>query len=266
LHTDELIFRDGVSVTIAPIEISYVKDFSNAVKTNFQNWAKLTDRLCFWLYDKTFGTSTDGASSGLFPYYSENEIDTRYQYLKSLGAEYIFCEGGSGAYGYQTAFSVLKMFLHSELAWNVNADVDKLTIDFFINMYGQGATDMLAYYNVLTAHMADMVARGVSSTPYSGWSGKEHWDKATLLEFRDHINNALADIASLETTDYALYKRLHMHIVAERISVNYMLVKLYRGFLSNIDTLKAELLSDIIESKIQSGSTSGEALYNQLVG
>lgn len=265
-NISELTLRDGVSVTIAPIEISYAKDFTDATKTNFNNWAKLTNRLGFWLYDKTFGTTGDGISAGIVPYYSENGMQARYQYLKSIGAEYVFVEGGSSTYGYQMSFSVLKMYLNSELAWNANADVDKLIDGFFTNMYGLGANDMRLYYDALTAHMADMVNRGVSSTPFSSWGDKAYWSKAKLLGFQGYINDALSAISSLEQTNESLYKKLHMHIVAERITINYMLIKLYGSSLSNVDELKAELLSDIIETGLQSGSTKGEDLYNSLMG
>ena len=265
-HIDELIMRDGVSVTIAPIEAGYAHEFSASVKTIFNNWAKLTDNLGFWLYDRMFGYSLDGAISGYFPYYSENGMQARYQYLKSLGAKYVFCEGGSGAYGYQTAFSVLKMYLNSQLAWDADANVNSLISNFFANMYGVGATHMRAYYDAVTTHMADMVSRGVTSAPYGNWASKEYWDKATLLTFRTHIENALSAISSLQSTNNTLYKKLHMHIVAERISVNYMLIKLYGSSISNLETLKAELKSDIIESGLQSGTTSGEALYNSIIG
>ena len=265
-NLNELMFRDGVSVTIAPIEISYVKEFSSSTKTNFENWARLTDRLCFWLYDKAFGTTSDGANAGLFPYYSERYLTERYEYLQELGAEYIFTEGSSGGYGYQTSFYVLKMYLHSKLSWDVDANVDKLIDDFFTNMYGLGAVEMRSYYNALTTHMENMISSGVGSTPYSNWANKEYWEKETLLQFRAYINNALEAISSLESSDSVLYAKLHKHIVSERIFLDYALVKLHASTFSDIEPLKAELLSDIIESGIQSGSYSGQAFYDYFVG
>ena len=266
-NISELTFRDGVSVTIAPIEISYAKgDFVQSTKTNFENWARLTDRLCFWLYDKSFGTTDDGANAGLFPYYAENGMSARYKYLKQLGAEYIFVEGGSGAYGCQTSFASLKMYLNSKLSWDVDADVNALIDGFFENMYGLGATGMRAYYDALTSHMANMVANGVSSTPYGGWANKANWDKATLLQFREYINSALTAIEPLKSSDNALYNKLHKHIVAERIFVDYALVKLHASTFTNIEPLKAELLSDIIEADIQSGSLRGQSFYDYFVG
>ncbi len=265
-HLDELKFRDGVSVTIAPIEMSYVKEFSASTKTNFENWARLTERLCFWMYDKTFGTTSDGANAGLFPYYSERCISERYKYLQELGAEYVFTEGSSGGYGYQTSFYVLKMYLHSKLSWNADADVDKLIDDFFTNMYGIGENSMRSYYDALTTHMDNLVSNGVSSTPYGGWAYKENWDKATLLQFRVYINNALDDISSLQTSNSALYTKLHKHIVAERIFVDYALIKLHADTFYDIEPLKAELLGDIIEADIQSGSLRGQAFYDYFVG
>lgn len=270
----DLVCEEGLVVVFAPIEIAYNRPLTDTTKSTIAAWKAVCSRIGFWFYDGVFGTINEkgtvtgrGTSASYVPYYSIDILQSTYQYIVSIGAEYIFWEARSGGYGLRTNWDNLKMYLHSQLAWDSQADVNEMMDGFFANMYGDASKTMLALYNDMNAYMANL-SKTVAGYPYGDWAYKKNWDKTELLSWYAYFDTALADIEHLKTTDATLYNKLHKHIVAERIGIGYMLIQFYGGTFSEGDlaTYQANLKADIIETGIQEGTTKGEALYNSLMG
>ncbi len=257
-NVNQLQLADGVSVLIAPIEIEYNKPFTNDTKKNFEGWKALTDNIGFWVYNEIWGENA-GVLSEFIPFDSFTGMQERYQYMHSLGAEYIFSQGHSETYGLQSGFKNLKMYLISKLAWDTTANVSVLTENFFNAFYGEAASSMKSMYEDMLAYMQALPQQGATGQPYGSWNDMDFWAKEDIWRWKGYIDNALQAIVPLQATDSASYTKYYNHIVAERISLNYMLLKFYGE--GSYDELK----SDIVASGIQSGGRSGETLYNYLI-
>ncbi len=262
-NVDQLQLADGVSVLIAPIEIPYNMPFSEETKRNFNQWKAVTGKIGFWLYDSIWG-NVEGVDSALLPFDSFTGMQERYQYVQSLGAEFIFVQGQSETYGLQSGFNNLKMYINSKLAWDTSADVTTLCNQFFAAFYGDGGREMQNLYDDMISYMQTFAEKGVYGEPYGGWNNKENWAKADILRWKGYIDSALSAVEPLKTTDSALYEKYRKHIVAERISLNYMLVKYHGDTLEDLEGVKAQAKEDIIASGIQYGASYGVALYNLL--
>ena len=273
-NLDELVCEEGLVVVFAPIEIAYNRPLSDGMKNKIIAWKSICSRIGFWFYDSVYGTKDEigtvtkkGTECLYIPTYTIDILQSTYQFIVSVEAEYIFWEAKSWGHGLRTNWENLKMYLHSQLAWDSQADMDEMMDGFFTNMYGDAASTMRLLYNDMNDYMANL-SKTAAGEPYGGWAYKKNWDKTELLSWYAYFDTALADIEHLKATDATLYNKLHKHIVAERIGIGYMLIQFYGGTFSTNDLAmyQANLKADIIETGIQDGMTKGEALYNSLMG
>ena len=89
------------------------------------------------------------------------------------------------------------------------------------------------------------------------------WNKSFLLGLKEKISAALSRVEKYKSEDAALYEKQYKRIVAERIDVDYLLIKFY-GNQTDKETLLSELKSDIIAIGFQIGGLYGENLFNSL--
>ena len=262
-HTEELGLLSGVAVVVAPIEIEYDKPFDEDTKNNFSGWKKLCGTLGAWLYDCAYGVSGSGADCTFVPFDSFSGMKERYAFLHSLGTEFVFTEGQSGCFGLQSGFNNLKMYLNSRLMNDINSETEELTKEFFQEFYKDGAEDMFSLFSAFATHADEMRRSGASATPYGSWGNAEYWNKSFLLGLKEKISAALSRVEKYKSEDAALYEKLYKRIVAERIDVDYLLIKFY-GNQTDKETLLSELKSDVIAIGFQIGGLYGENLFNSL--
>lgn len=183
---------------------------------NLVQWSALTNRLMVWSYDNNF-------VDYMTFFNTFNSLQGNMQIFKEFGAEYVLNQGGSNN-GFGSNFQDLKIYLSSKLRWDVNADVDALTNDFFANYYKDAAEPMLALYNALVDKFSYATYNGVKTAIYLK---RTLFPKADLYEYLGLIDEAYTAIAKYETTNPTLYSKLYNRITREGLSYRYALIMLY---------------------------------------
>lgn len=244
---DSVKCDDGVCVFYAPIEMDYtvsVQDEINTLyKDNFEQWAAISDRVYLWLYSTNF-------HHYLLPYDNFGTMQELYTFVKGTNAYMLYDQSQTDQGGGATAFTVLKSYLAAKFEWNVQYDQQTLTDNFFANYYGAAAPSMRTYYNELLVHIASLKARGLyggRSSIYQQVNVPELWEYSLLKRWNGYIDEALAAIADLQTTDADTYAVLYKHIVQERVFLDYMLISIYDYKHSETDVaaMKAQFISDV---------------------
>ena len=183
---------------------------------NLVKWSALTDRLMVWSYDNNF-------VDYMTFFNTFDSLQGNMQIFKEFGAEYVMNQGGSNN-GFGSNFQDLKIYLSSKLRWDVNADVDALTSDFFAQYYKDAAEPMLALYNALVDKFSYPTYNGAKSAIYLK---RTRFPKADLYEYLGLIDEAYEVIEKYETTNSALYSTLYNRITREGLSYRYALIMLY---------------------------------------
>ena len=131
LVSPDVKLRPNVGVWIAPINGNYVDNlYSSAcqpLREIFDGWTVCADYLLVWGYDCYF-------SKYLVPYDSWNQMQDLTKYLYNRNIKMYWPQGIYNDLG-NTHFDNLKMFVWSELMWNVNVDVSALIDEYFAEVY-----------------------------------------------------------------------------------------------------------------------------------
>ncbi|MBO5479613.1 MAG: DUF4838 domain-containing protein [Clostridia bacterium] len=183
---------------------------------NLLQWSVLTSRLMVWSYNNNF-------VDYMTFFNTFDSLQANMQIFKEFGAGYVMNQGGTNN-GFGSNFQDLKIYLSSKLRWDVNADVEALTSDFFANYYKDAATPMRTLYNTLLNKFGYATYSGVKTAIYLR---RSIFSKADLYGYLGLIDEAYAAIAKYETTNPALYSKLYNRITREGLSYRYALIMLY---------------------------------------
>lgn len=208
------------------------------VARNLRGWRKLTDEILFWTYDTNFFYY-------LAPYPSFEGQQTTYRFAVSQGIGLIYdeCQRDANA---STGWEELKGYLCSKLAWNTEADTEKLTEEFFAASYGRASGRMLNIYRQWRERGRKQIANG-----YCGWRSefldpirRDWWEKEELLRWESEMTEAIR--LTQEDENAALYRR---NIVLERAAVRYLIAEVYEGDFTpkELEIRRREALDDLNE-------------------
>ena len=220
---DAVKMEDNLAAYYAAIYHPYIYSIDHDLSKGFvavlEQWRAVSKKLYVWSYDTNF-------SHYLAYYDTSNSIQGLYQLLKEQNVEYLFHQGQYGAAPNVTGFDLLKAYLESKLAWDVNADLPTLTTNYFNAYFGEGAEAMLNYYNSFRSWEEYLRTKGKNGNIYAPIV-KEEYPKAVLDGWYKCIEEAYASIEYLKKIDIGKYEMYYDRICAESIAVRFYLLQYY---------------------------------------
>lgn len=256
-----VVCSSGVSVFYAPIDLDYTQSIYAPVNSmfleNFNKWAAISEKVFLWLYSTNFNFF-------LVPYDSFNFLSELYRYSKSIGAEYIYNQTQHNQYGGATAWHILKNYLSAKLMWNVNANVEDLTNQFFAEYFGLAAAPMRTFYEQQRIHtrmLADEKGFGGLRSVYFAAVNASFWPRQLLLDWKTLCLEAFAAIEPLRNSDPVLHETIEKHIIMEQISVDYLLIKLY---LSSFSPAQQDSLKNTFKTNVVKTGLTRESQYSSM--
>ena len=227
--------RDNVYPIIAPYNemdrAASIHSEKNAnVKNTIETWSKMCKRFGFWVYSVNF-------NSYLAPFDPFSCLQENYAYFASKNPVYFFDEGFLSQFDETPpAFNTLKDYLSAKLSWDVNADVQSLTADFFTHYFKDASLIMYDYYTKYRLKLQILFEnKGYTHNLNLDVYNTEFFEFGTLLSWQKCIDEAYKTIEKYKTTDYELYKKLDKRIRAEALTVDFMILKLYKSYYTSTE-------------------------------
>ena len=243
---DGMKLNANVCVVYAPIEANYYVSFNDAVnekvKKNIEGWSLVADNVLYWTYMENFG------------YYqlvfdNFGSMQENLQLLHEHNGLWLYNLGQYNN-GNSTGFSRYKAYLNAKLLWNVNADVNALTDDFFNNYFGVASSYMRTIFNEYRAMTKYIYENEDKTLGYLSINGHvpsaKDFRYSNLTKWLDDIDKALAEADKLAGTDDAERERVRNAVILESLSFRYALITYFgENFTSDeLLTMKNEWKSD----------------------
>lgn len=226
--------NSNVAPLIAPLnEMNRAKNIHSVENTGIYNtieaWKKVCEKFGFWIYSANF-----------YDYFVPSDVFTpvqdNYKYFSELNPIYFFDQGPHSTHPNQeySNWETFYRWLASKIAWNVNADVEALTREYFEHNFQAAAEPMYKYYLSFRAKLTQLNKEDPSYTPNFGVSclSQQYFKLGTLQTWSGFVEEALAAIEPLKTTDKETYERIKVYITRESVSVQYLTIKLYNSYFS----------------------------------
>ncbi|MBQ7912472.1 MAG: DUF4838 domain-containing protein [Clostridia bacterium] len=149
--------------------------------------------------------------------YAENNVD------------YIFSQGASQTN--QPCFQEMRLFVESQLMWDINKNYSELVQEFLNAFYKDAAPEMLEYYNLIKMRyeQAEVLLGHEFSTIYSDIGSKQIWTTGVVDGISGIFERAYAKIEHYKTEDPATYTKLYERIKEIELTLIYTKLSYYRG-------------------------------------
>ena len=220
-----VVLRDNVVVRLAPIEANWFVPFdaeeNQWVADLFEGWAAVAKNITAYVYSNNFFSQ----------YANLNNFDAvkaDYKFLKKYNCTHVYDQFLTSGH-LSPCFTNYRMFLQSNLMWNLELDVDDLTEDFFNNYYKDAKEPMLRYFNELKDNYRRWKELGLNGEcNYVFLYFQELWTKECLLRWLGYLDEAYGTIAKyFNQKQSSLYHKLYDRITMESCGLRFLYLTLY---------------------------------------
>ncbi len=237
-YVPEIKPEPNVMVRIAPLGAAYSVNmldakYNSIIREAILGWKALAPSFSVWHYNTGFGAYA-------YPIYNFHTIAENYRIYKDLGVVDVLDQGAGEAC---EPFHYLKNYIITELLWDIDRDVNKMTDEFFAAYYKQAAELMREYYDLMNANFK-LAEREKGYVSYCGsWESAANANSGTLYFSKSYLNRvteifdrAFGVIDTIE--DEQVRNLVYSRVLKESLSPRCILLEHYAGYYDNA-TLKA---------------------------
>lgn len=260
---------DGFYSSYGLHEIDHNESFYNTVTA----WSEKTHNFLFWIYDVNFEWF-------FYPYDTSAYKQDYYRLMKEVGTIAYNDEGQHSNSVNMAAWGNLKNYITCKLHWDVDANVEVLTKDFFRNCYKDAWEIMYNVYSEFRAHWkvlkykAEQENRAQDKDDlgsiFGGLSKREFWGLTMLESWVAQFKDAIKAIEPLKQTDKGAYDTAYMMICGELICPMSIILDLYKSEFSERDyrnfanEFKSYVSDSYVEFYADGMGSSIDAYYEKL--
>lgn len=240
----DYVLKDGLTihpkfgVYLAPINCDFTvpMEDDSELAIIIKQWSVCSNVMAFYNYDTNYHCY-------LTPFNSFASKQDVYIALEESGCLYIGEGGSNNDVSTPTGWTLLKIYLESQMRWDAELDTQAYIEKYFDGVYGDASTTMLGLYNSYQTYWATVQEKVEAGNLPSNvtnnhmlTNAKEGvWDKDVLLGWLNDYDTAFAEIEHLKITNPEEYERISRYIKAERISTLYLVLEIYRDDISTTD-------------------------------
>lgn len=208
---------DELYVLFAPIEADFSEELhSDANKRTYNallGWEQLVgDRLWVYEYDTNFKT--------YFTNFDNFEVvQEHYQTYLDHGVKLMYSQGPVNTY--IPCFTEMRIFVESQLMWDLEKDYNALVNEFMAVYYQDAAPAMRKYYDFIRQNYAE-VENGGTGQIYALLDQPDYYSFEEMEQMDAYLEEALAAIEHLRNTDNELFATLYYRIKKENISTLWL--------------------------------------------
>ena len=238
---DSVVCKENVSVFFAPIHMDFKSsiyaDVNTTTRVAFEGWKACSDEISLYLYQTNY-------QDALVYFDAVSCMQELYQFFATGNIKFVH-NSGNGSNAITPGWEVLTGYLQSVLSKDVDADLEDAKDAFFTSYYGVAAEPMRKYFDSYMEWTAYLRANGIyesSAIPVYELLVRKpnYWSTEKFSLWLGYVDEALAAIKVLETTDKEIYDILYSRIVLERIPICYIANEMISSFGASLEGMSAE--------------------------
>ena len=223
---EDVIPDDNVYIQYTPCFADLRQSLDHPLNSEYYDWLQgynaITDNMSTWLYLVDFVNYC--VSMRDWDIFKEN-----WRILKENGVKRAYIQGPM----YQNIFQMheMRIWIQSKMLWNLDYTWEELAEEFIREFYGPAATEVQAYYDLMTTHYEKM-------RTVDGFSGKISWNGPTVIDARywpfSYVEAARSvfmdgykQLDAIKETDQGDYAKYNMRLSQVYFENMYMQLMLY---------------------------------------
>ncbi|MBO4594575.1 MAG: DUF4838 domain-containing protein [Clostridia bacterium] len=231
---ETVVCKKGVLPMVTLVHADYTKEVEDPKNAEydrlFKEWSVISDEFTAYAYSDR----CTQVESYMMPYGNFDTLQSWNKKFAEINTQCLFYEAQDSQPN-PSIMAHYKIYLMAKLGWDSDADVGKITEDFFNNVYLDAAEPMKRYFNDLVLRMhVNYDVLNMYAIVYSGPNllSEEYWPKNTLEKWMDIFSEAYAAVEKYKESDPELYSVLYDRICLESLSPRMMYISIYQNSLA----------------------------------
>lgn len=235
-YSDKVVPHEKLGIWFTPIGTDFSKPLDHANNLAVYEALKGFNVLCagriiVYIYDINF-------YNYLVNFNNFSTVKGMYEEYKANGVYYLYTQGPLDAT--VPTLQEMRIYVESELMWDVTKDYDSLVRKFMKNYFREGAEAMYQYYTLIRNRFAYYQGMEVSNLGgiYSDIGNSAIWSEPVVSALSECIDEALKAIEPLKATDAELYTKVKNRIMKENISVLFLKLTHHSSYYSTAEVVQ----------------------------
>ncbi len=226
--SDEVIPHEKLYIYFTPIETDFAVDLSNqrnlSVMEALNGWNAIAGgRILVYIYDINF-------RNYFINFNNFGTVESMYRDYLNNGVYYMYSQGPVDTC--VPCFQEMRIFVESQLMWNIDQGYDNLVNEFMQAYYRDGATAIRKFYDLIRnryAHYYAIDDTSLGGGIYDSVGNSNIWTESLVNALGDALDEALLAVEKYKTDDIDLYNKLHDRIMKEYLTVIFLKLSYYQA-------------------------------------
>ena len=229
---DQVKPHDKLYIYFTPIETDFAVDLSNqrnlSVMEALNGWNALAGgRIMVYIYDINF-------RNYFINFNNFGTVESMYRDYLSNGVYYMYSQGPIDTC--VPCFQEMRVFVESQLMWDIDQGYDKLVDEFMQAYYRDAAPAVRKFYDLIRnryAHYYAVDDISLGGGIYDSIGNSDIWTENFVNALGDALDDALAAVEKYKIADGELYNKLRDRIMKEYLSVIFLKLSYYQASYSS---------------------------------
>lgn len=233
--------HEKLYIYFTPIETDFAVDLSNqrnlSVMEALNGWNALASgRILVYIYDINF-------RNYFINFNNFGTVESMYNDYRNNGVYYMYSQGPIDTS--VPCFQEMRIYVESQLMWDISQGYDALVNDFMRNYYRDAAPKVREFYDMIRNRYARYYSIDDTSLGggiYDQVGNSDLWEENLVNALGETLDEAFAAIERYRDTDSELYAKLHDRIMKEYLTVLFLKLSYYQASYtsSEIQQMKAD--------------------------
>ena len=244
---DEVILDDNVYVQFTPMAnykgagVPFTHEKNKNVYQYLQGWDLCSTNVSTWTYATNW-------NSYLFNYPDWDFITQDLKIFSEMGVNRVYHQ--NQIHRNMPQMVAMRIFIESELTWDLSQSYDVLAKEFIDNYYGDAAPYIWQMWQTMTTYWSNLkiTQDDIIGSVYKTYDDKKYWTFQYVDGVRRIFDNAFSALEPLKTTNPADYEKYYWR-VCDAYTENLFMQMQYYGTEYGEDYAKQaiDLFSEIID-------------------
>lgn len=228
VFSDKVIPHEKLYFEYAPIYTNYSYPLENENNTDtyttLHKWNDLLGdgKMSIWTYETNF-------SNYMYVFNNFSTFQPHMATYAANGIDNVFSQGASLTN--QPTFQEMRLFVESQIMWDVNKDYGELAEEFMTAFYKDAAPEITEYYNLVRMRYEQMeVLKNMNfSSIYSDIGSRDIWTENVVDAISRIFERAYDKIGHYQAEASDMYRKLYDRIKELEVSLIYTKLSFYRS-------------------------------------
>lgn len=225
LHSENVVPDDNIYVQFTPLDYNASEtiddELNKKTKEQLDLWCAFSKNVTVYQYASNFRNYSVNHANW-------NSVVTNLRYYADHGVDVIEDQGGGGQSTNLVQLIELRIYVESQIMWDLSLSWETLVEDFIAHFYGPVAEEVQEMYDLMTSYNAYAKEQlGMTGSVYLLLDEEKYWSFSYVESVRNIMSGALEKLEAMKESDPETYNTYYYRTAGAYLENMFLQIELY---------------------------------------